>query len=117
MILDAVDDAIVVVDAGGSVVLQNQLYSEFFGYGVSAPAFTDAKGPALTDERSPISRASRGESFTTTFYLHSSSGVATHYEAMGRPAVAGGLRLWVLTIRPFAKGDEHEGASENGVRR
>lgn len=115
-ILDAVDDAVVVVDASGSIVLQNRLYNEFFGHDVSTPAFMDAKGRTLDDEQSPIMRASRGERFTVTFHVRSASGAMGHYEAMGRPvAMVNGPRLGVVTIRPLPEPEPWEDVPEAPV--
>lgn len=112
-ILDGVDDAIVVVDASGSIVLQNRMYSDLLGKGLGSPTFLDGKGSLLSDEQSPILRAARGERFTVTFQVQSAGGGVADYEAMGHPvAMISGPRLGVLTIRPLPDPDGREFAGE-----
>jgi two-component system CheB/CheR fusion protein len=99
-ILDAVDDGVVVVDAGGSIVLQNELFTSLIGEGVSTAEMLDDNGEPLSDQKSPILRAARGETFAMTFRAKSGSDEVDRFEAMGRPvSMVGGPRMGVLTIR------------------
>jgi two-component system CheB/CheR fusion protein len=101
-ILDAIDEAIIVVDQNGSVMLENACYTERFDGSVTSLDFTDARGEPLDPGHSPILLASRGETFSLKVQVQSRDGVIRPYQALGRPAIVGtGPRVGVVTIRPL----------------
>jgi two-component system CheB/CheR fusion protein len=100
-ILDAIDEAIIVVDPNGSVILENACFTERFEGIVTSLEFLAPDGAQPGPETSPILLAARGETFVMKMRVQSPGGVAGLYEASGRPAVVGsGPRVGVVTIRP-----------------
>lgn len=100
-IVDAIDEAIIVVDLNGSVILENACFTERFEGNATSLEFLDPDGALPGPETSPILLAARGETFVMKMRVQSPGGVSGLYEASGRPAVVGsGPRVGVVTIRP-----------------
>jgi two-component system CheB/CheR fusion protein len=100
-ILDAIDEAIIVVDANASVVIENTCFTERFEGNVASLDFLDRDGEPLNPANSPILLAAQGEVFAMKVRVQARDGIAGLYEVSGRPAnVGSGPRLGVVTLRP-----------------
>jgi two-component system CheB/CheR fusion protein len=98
-ILATMSDAVLVVNAGGEVVLNNAAYDQMFGEAGDFAPEDDAGNP-LPEELWPRQRAARGETFTMPFTLIGADGARQWYESVGQPAAGSNDVPWgVLVIR------------------
>jgi two-component system CheB/CheR fusion protein len=88
-LLSSIEDAALVVDAGGTPVRANAAYHRLIGDSALVPL--DEQGQPLPPEATPQQRAARGETFTMEFLLPSQRGAARRrrFEARGRPIRVG----------------------------
>ncbi len=95
-VLSTVEDAAVVVDSQGSIILRNEVYVAMFA---GDPVMVDADGEPFPHEDTPIQRAARRELFSIAFGLEQ-FGSRLWCWAEGKPiSTSDGLPLGVITIR------------------
>lgn len=100
-ILDAMGDAVLVVDASGAPLLTNHAYEELMG---PAPiALEDEQGDTLPEPDSPSSRAAQGETFSLSFVARRGDGSRRWCEANGRPVQHAGEAHGVVVIRDITE--------------
>lgn len=98
-ILDAEDDAVIVVDEQGTVLLENSAYAAIHPDGIPG-VMLDAQGQPLAAEALPGMRAARGERFSAQVGVQRDGAVAW-FEAQGREVtMENGERLGIVRIRP-----------------
>jgi len=97
-VLEGIDDAVIVVDEDGAVILRNGAYTGILEGG-DGIRLLDVDGELLAADETPIPRAARGERFRMTFAIEA-DGATTWYVATCRPVPSDGNgRLGVVTIR------------------
>jgi two-component system CheB/CheR fusion protein len=102
-ILGSMDDAVLLVDPKGRILLKNAATLRIFG---GDPAFPmeDASGNPLPADARPCARAARGETFAMQFTHTEPDGARHWYEASGQPIHSGGAERWsVLVIRDITE--------------
>jgi sensor histidine kinase regulating citrate/malate metabolism len=116
-VLDGIEGAIVVVDAGGAIVLQNAAYVERFPDDGHLADILDTAGNRIPPSLTPLERAARGEQFTLTF-AQDIVGERLWFVANGRPVDAANRhRLGIVTIRETpAPGDRDSPAEQEQGR-
>jgi two-component system CheB/CheR fusion protein len=82
-VLAGMRDAVVVLDATGQPILQNDAYTRLVEHGEPIPE--DEHGEPLSDETPLRARAARGETFTTEFRAMGGDGARHWYEVAGQP--------------------------------
>jgi two-component system, chemotaxis family, CheB/CheR fusion protein len=86
-VLAAMEDAVMVVDSGGRVVLANAAAERWFGATGDRLVAADPDGVPLPREAQPIARMARREAFAIEFTVDAPEGGRRWYEALGRPLV------------------------------
>ena len=86
-IVRSMDEALLVVDASGSVVLTNDTYERMFDSRSAAPltSAADMAGKALAPDDSPTARAAVGGPFNMEFTLTDADGTRRWFTAHGEP--------------------------------
>jgi two-component system CheB/CheR fusion protein len=103
-ILLSMGDALMVVDAAGSVVLKNAAYDRIFGRPDALLLAEDAAGQPLPPDMQPQRRAAAGAPFSMPFALIIAAGVHQWFEATGQPiAWEGTAQGGVVTIRDITE--------------
>jgi transcriptional regulator with XRE-family HTH domain len=98
-ILNALPDAVVVVNHLGVVVTENRAYAIFSTTHTDGPTLLYLSGGAIPEAEFPLERASRGERFTMEFRVKGDV-ARTVYWATGQPvSTVHGGRVGVVTIR------------------
>jgi two-component system CheB/CheR fusion protein len=100
-ILNAMGDALLVLNPDGTTLLMNDAYERQFGDTNTPFRAADASGQPLPQGDTPPGRALRGEPFRMEFTTNLASGDARWFEAIGQPATdpEGRLRWTILVIR------------------
>lgn len=84
-ILRSLSDAALVVNAAGTPILMNAAYERMFGTSNTLFDAQDENGQPLPLDQKPVSRATRGESFSMEFTITLPDGTRHWYEANGEP--------------------------------
>ena len=101
-IVDGVEYGVVVVDADGSIVLENASYTALIADHENGATMVDETGKRIAKRLTPVERATRGEQFEMTF-AYDRSGSRSWYLARGKPVDTDrGDRLGVVAIRETA---------------
>lgn len=96
---DGIADAVVVVDAAGSVAFHNAAYDRIVGRNGQDLQVLDRSGNPLPGQAHPFERAANGETFELDIALAGAGGTRA-YTAYGRSIVSrSGERLGVITIQ------------------
>jgi two-component system CheB/CheR fusion protein len=95
-VLDALTDAVMMVDSAGETVLVNATFKSVFGDAL--PPLVDVSGQRLSQRNHPVRMAARGEPFTTRFGLEAGDGQRRLFEAHGQPVRADGVSGGVIVI-------------------
>jgi len=98
-VLDAMGDAVLVVDSSGRPTRANAAYERTFGASDAAVVPEDNEGNLLPATEAPWRRAARGESFSMSFTLPGADGARRWFEASGRPLSSGGAERGVVVVR------------------
>lgn len=103
-ILLSMGDALMVVDAAGTVVLTNAAYARMFGRADTVVLAEDALGQPLSPDAQPQRRAAGGIPFSAQFALTAASGAQRWFEATGQPIASGSTTQGgVVTIRDITE--------------
>lgn len=98
-VLAMMEDAVLVVDTHGAIVLTNPAYDESFGP-TTAFALVDEDGKPLPEPDWPQRRLTRGEPFIQTFWLQTEDRARRQMEASARPVLGDDGEQWnTLVIR------------------
>ncbi len=100
-ILEAMGDAVLVVDAAGSPLLTNRAYHEVIG--PEPVSFEDDAGEALPESATPRRRAAQGESFTLSCVVRRADGRRRWCEATGRPVPHSAELQGVVVLRDITE--------------
>ncbi|HWE60578.1 MAG TPA: CheR family methyltransferase, partial [Chloroflexota bacterium] len=107
-ILSSMDDAVLVVDPGGRMILTNPSYDRIFGLGPPT-GLEDAGGQPLPPGETPQARVARGDVFSMHFTTTAENGVRRRFEAHGAPVRRDGAVRWgVVVIRDISERSLHE---------
>lgn len=98
-VLDAMGDAVLVVDSSGRPTRANAAYERTFDASDAAVVPEDNEGNLLPATEAPWRRAARGESFSMSFTLPGADGARRWFEASGRPLSSGGAERGVVVVR------------------
>jgi len=97
-VLANLDDAVLIVDAGGELVLGNAVYDQLFGPAVELSLEDDA-GQVLPEADWPQRRLSRGEAFTMSFSIPAPGGARRRrFEANGQPVLGANGQGWHVLV-------------------
>ena len=83
-ILMSMEDALLVVNRAGMMLLTNAAYARMFGHADAQFEARDADGQPLPRAETPQQRATQGQAFTQEFTLGAAAGEWRYYEATGR---------------------------------
>ena len=98
-VLNEAEDAVVVVDGQGRVIIKNDTYTSLFS---GNPIMIDMRGDSVPAADTPIQRAARRERFSLAFGLNQ-YGYTTWHWAEGKPMTTNeGHQLGVVTIRKIS---------------
>jgi two-component system CheB/CheR fusion protein len=99
-ILDGVEDGIVVVDANGSIILENAAYTAIAAeFDAEDATLVDEAGEAIAKNSMPIRRAAQGNHFAMTI-VYQRSGTQRRFQVRGNPVTTDrGGALGVVTFR------------------
>jgi two-component system CheB/CheR fusion protein len=107
VIMASIGDAVLVVDASGTLVHTNAAYARMFG-GAQAPLIPeDAQGHPLPPGEALHARAARGETFSLEFTLPAADGSRSWYEANAQPLHNGSSGYAVVVIRDITLSAQH----------
>lgn len=102
-ILLSMSDALMVVDADGTVVRTNTAYVRMFGRANAVVVALDAAGVPLPPDEQLQRRATAGAPFSMQFALTTPEGTRQWFEASGQPIALGDTRQGgVVTIRDIS---------------
>jgi len=87
-VLRGINDAVIVVQRSGDIVLANSAYDRISSSLQQLTAPRDVRGRRLAEGHGPLARAARGESFEMSFTIDSPDGERRWYEAHGAPVGA-----------------------------
>jgi two-component system CheB/CheR fusion protein len=96
-ILASMDDAVLVVDPAGQILLQNAAATRMFGEDDTF-VLEDDKGEPLPADATPLARAAKGEAFAMQFTLTEPDGARHWFEASGQPIQSEGLESWSVVV-------------------
>jgi two-component system CheB/CheR fusion protein len=99
-VLDAMSDAVMMVNSSGEPVLVNSAFRAIFGD--TLPPLVDLSGQRLSMRVHPVRMAARGEAFTRQFGIDIGDGQRRVFEARGQPVRADGVVGGVIVIRDLA---------------
>jgi PAS domain S-box-containing protein len=102
-VLEAIDDAVLVVAADGTVTLSNPAAEQMFGRGATRLRAEDERAMPLPDAAQPMARIRRGEAFELGFTAHDEDGARRWYEATGRPLGGGASETGLLIIHDVSE--------------
>ncbi len=84
-VLASMGEALLMVDGSGTVLLANAAVERLFGEAGADVEFQNEEGQPLPPDEAPRARATRGESFSTTFTVAGPGGSRRWFEANGQP--------------------------------
>jgi len=84
-VIRGIDDAVIVVQRAGDIVLANAAYDRISSALEQLATPRDVRGRRLGKSRGPLARAARGESFEMSFTIERRDGERRWYEAHGAP--------------------------------
>jgi two-component system CheB/CheR fusion protein len=98
-VLAGMDDAVMVVDREGGMVLTNAAYDALLVRMGGALTPADDRGMPIPEDATPRMRAARGESFSLDFTARATDGARYWFDATGRPLEAEEAGAGVVVIR------------------
>jgi PAS domain-containing protein len=100
--LRGTEDARIVINEAGHILMVNAGYVERFGGSLAPLDAEDESGHRLPPEMAPQQRAARGESFVMPLIIRDREGAPHRFEVTGEPIRSGEPRGGIITLREFA---------------
>ena len=98
-ILVSIDEAVLVVERGGLIILTNAAYDRRFGSAAPEIKYETVRGESLAPEDHPVKRAAWDAPFTMQFSTRTPDGVRHYFCARGQPLQDGAGSRGVIAIR------------------